>query len=222
MKKYGKFRLFWVVPGSLALTLALGRCSPIAPSIDKHSLISQANPSASIMAGGSPMGQPLSTAKVHVLLYKVRVLDGEAYREAVVRVEESKASNPGNVLYRMEEAQLSELKKIRKARLQLAGMAPNEATAFIGVSLPKRVLEENDVSGLETSFRPSSESGEWILSFPTSSDPERERIAQLVLGNLEAVSLQLIDPSLVLPVPTSSGTPIGATGATGATGFVRR
>lgn len=219
MKPERNFRAFYVIPSSLLLILALGRCSPIAPSVSKQTLINASQRGAapdSAVTAPSPASQPMASSLVHVLLYKTRVLDGDAFADAVERTEESKSSRPGTVLIRLNETQVSDLRKSRKVLVQLGGLAPSEVTALLEVSLPRRLIDESDLAAFDSSLSPASEPGAWTLSIPRSPDAERERVAQLVLGNLEQIALQATDPSLVLTAPPVATEALGISGATGA------
>jgi hypothetical protein len=216
----------------VALALALTHCSPVANSISKYGTYGPTNPNGkkegddSLVTsedGENSAEQAPSTDKPRVVINTVRVF---RYKTSVVQ----EPRNLENIISvqppRTKIIQLSEknfrkefdqLRETGQTSLKVADEEPPVAGQAIFLVDSRQVNPTQvDLAAFESDFRPGEDSLNWELSVLQSTQAENKKVAQLVLENLESVTLILTSDSKVIepspspspsPTPTASPTP---------------
>lgn len=190
------------------------RCSPIAPSVDKRSLLAKGGPSAPSVAVPAPAIQDHpQNAKVQVILFNTQLLEREAYDGELNRIKneakrvkrevkkfpvaeeprEETSSGPSSLIT-LSSDQMEELKRSRKITLSV--QLPSEvstvsqATAYVALDLPQHEIANRGLSRFTLELTPGSSSQTWTLVVPEDSEQSESPIADTVLNSTQGISLR--------------------------------
>lgn len=130
----------------LALVLAVSRCSPVAPSIAKHKVLSDTN----------------EAIPVQVFRYQTVLVHSDAQDSP------SDPRTDKDTVLRLTRTQFAELKATGRAELKLSlDRTPDQGKGVFKVDLRREQLEDRGLSTFETDLRPAAD-GTWVLSVSDS------------------------------------------------------
>jgi hypothetical protein len=182
MRLERKFSLILGILGSVALALSLSRCSPVAPSVQKHVYAQPTNPEAEVLRGSTAMPPFSFETKVKAARESRRGL-----RERERRAEEIRSVLPTITL---TSEQLAELKDETKRRT-VVKIESDQPFDFIEMVFTVDVTsDEIEFENLD-SFKAALVPGDAGLFVLTVKPDQDEQVIAKVLEELKSVKLRL-------------------------------
>lgn len=210
--RLNRFRVPISILSSFALFIALGRCSPLLPSINKSMLTGPQTqnpaappalptPSSMELSGPQASGTSAEAPKpLPAISFNVRVIAADEYSAVL----EKKTPKTRRITLSDSalQMQFDELKKTGKTAISIDGPLPSEARVYVAVSFSQEDLSAQELDSFNLKITPYSH-GVWILQVSKTTDPA---IAQQVLGSLLGVTISFSSDEL-LPEPSPAPSP---------------
>jgi len=209
-------RVLYAAIGSVALTLALGRCSPLASSISKHG-----NPSAPKAPSQAPPSNPQNPptfitprAAVHVFTYETHLVDkdgtggpDEASNEPKagfmsadktasdeVITEPSKTTNTSKII--LTDEQIAEFRTKHETSVELSSDAlPDSGDAFFQVAYSRGDIEALELEKkFKTTFKPKS-GKTWTLKVAGEDSEPIQKVTDKIINITIQLSTDAAQPA---------------------------
>lgn len=193
MKSFRNSRITVILPG-IALILAVGRCSPISPSVSKNSL----RPGIPEIPRAEHLPDSQSQrAMLPSVTLKPRLMDGESYLAKTSKLRRLPTSAK---IVTLSEVQVEELKAMSKTAVQLADPVPSAGHVYLEVSLTQQGLDSLGRAPVLLGLTQVTDKT-WILSI-SSSEQSDEQDLLTVISALQGATLELEDEE---PSPSPTG-----------------
>jgi hypothetical protein len=194
----------------IAILFAMGRCSPVASSLNKANLEKAKPPTTPVTQSNAPNGgaTPSDTTEnssgspiFYFFRYDTKVLDGDTLEENIEK-------QPTSIIkIKLTEAQVLEFKKSGKTEISISEQeSPQAGRGLFEVYWSKNQIDLHQLDTFETVLEPKSkEKSVWALTLASPMDPEIvERVSENLVGITVLITPKTPDPAL----PPKAGTPI--------------